>query len=152
MRGISFQDRATRSTREKFMELLTWKDANIVQNRRINQLQQLLCAFLRWLSWLGSATVRLICDYISALTLRVELNRARLMTGGGYRFFASANFGELILGCINTGFCTHFFPPTVFEIYKICNPLQRSTLKDFRKFRQHYRWVWRILGNFANSC
>ena len=26
--------------------------------------------------------------------------RARLMTGGGYRLLASANFGELVLGCI----------------------------------------------------
>ena len=27
------------------------------------------------------------------------------MTGGGYRFFASANFGELVLGCIEAKFC-----------------------------------------------
>ena len=26
--------------------------------------------------------------------------RARFMTGGGYRLLASANFGELVLGCI----------------------------------------------------
>ena len=31
--------------------------------------------------------------------------RARLMTGGWYRLLASANFGELVLGCINADFC-----------------------------------------------
>jgi hypothetical protein len=31
-----------RSTREKFMELQTWRDANVEQDKRINQLQQLL--------------------------------------------------------------------------------------------------------------
>ena len=29
-----------------------------------------------------------------------KLNRARFMTGGGYRLLSSANFGELVLGCI----------------------------------------------------
>ena len=31
--------------------------------------------------------------------------RARFMTGGGYRLLASANFGELVLGCIEAKFC-----------------------------------------------
>ena len=30
--------------------------------------------------------------------------RARFMTRGGYRLLASANFGELILGCIEAKF------------------------------------------------
>ena len=30
---------------------------------------------------------------------------AELMTGVGYRIHASANFGRLVLGCINTDFC-----------------------------------------------
>ena len=29
-----------------------------------------------------------------------EAPRARSMTGGGYRLLASANFGELVLGCV----------------------------------------------------
>ena len=33
------------------------------------------------------------------------VGRARFMTGGGYRLLASANFGELVLGCINADFC-----------------------------------------------
>ena len=33
------------------------------------------------------------------------INRARLMTGGWYRLLASANFGGLVLGCINADFC-----------------------------------------------
>ena len=28
------------------------------------------------------------------------------MTGGGYRLLASANFGELVLGCIEAKFCS----------------------------------------------
>ena len=32
-------------------------------------------------------------------------DRARFMTGGGYRLLASANFGELVLGCIEAKFC-----------------------------------------------
>ena len=31
--------------------------------------------------------------------------RARFITGGGYRLLASANFGELVLGCINADLC-----------------------------------------------
>ena len=31
--------------------------------------------------------------------------RARFMTGGGYRLLASANFGELVLGCSEAKFC-----------------------------------------------
>ena len=33
------------------------------------------------------------------------VRRARFMTGGGYRLLASANFGELFLGCIEATFC-----------------------------------------------
>ena len=32
----------------------------------------------------------------------IDVDRARLLTGGGYRLLASASFGELVLGCINT--------------------------------------------------
>ena len=32
-------------------------------------------------------------------------NRARFMTGGGYRLLASATFGELGLGCIEANIC-----------------------------------------------
>ena len=32
-------------------------------------------------------------------------SRARFMTGGGYRLLASANLGELVLGCIEAKFC-----------------------------------------------
>ena len=35
----------------------------------------------------------------------MQVKRARFMTGGGYRLLASANFGELILGCIEAKFC-----------------------------------------------
>ena len=31
--------------------------------------------------------------------------RARFMNGGGYRLLASANFGELVLGCIEAKVC-----------------------------------------------
>ena len=31
--------------------------------------------------------------------------RATFMSGGGYRLLASANFGELVLGCIEADFC-----------------------------------------------
>ena len=31
--------------------------------------------------------------------------RARFMTGGGYCLLASANFGGLVLGCIEADFC-----------------------------------------------
>ena len=34
-------------------------------------------------------------------TLYCSVNRARFMIGGGYRLLASANFGELVLGCEN---------------------------------------------------
>ena len=36
---------------------------------------------------------------------RLRVDRARFMTGGGYRLLASANFGELVLGCIEAKFC-----------------------------------------------
>ena len=35
----------------------------------------------------------------------MQVNRARFMTGGGYRLLASANFGELVLGCIEAKCC-----------------------------------------------
>ena len=34
-----------------------------------------------------------------------EVSSAKFMTGGGYRLLASANFGELVLACIEARFC-----------------------------------------------
>ena len=34
--------------------------------------------------------------------------RARFMTGGGYRLLVSANFGELVLGCIEAKFASKY--------------------------------------------
>ena len=34
----------------------------------------------------------------------LDVHRARFMTGGGYRLLASANLGELVLGCIEAKF------------------------------------------------
>ena len=40
-----------------------------------------------------------------ATYLTIGVRRARFMTGGGYRLLASANFGELVLPCIEAKFC-----------------------------------------------
>ena len=38
-------------------------------------------------------------------SLEREVARARFIDRGGYRLLASANFGELVLGCIEAKFC-----------------------------------------------
>ena len=42
---------------------------------------------------------------IALLALVRPVDRARFMTGVGYRLLASANIGELVLGCIEAKFC-----------------------------------------------
>ena len=44
-------------------------------------------------------------DADAAAHAHVGVLRARFMTVGGYRLLASANFGELVLGCIEAKFC-----------------------------------------------
>ena len=44
-------------------------------------------------------------DGRSVPEIHTEVARARFMTRGAYRLLASANFGELVFGCIEAKFC-----------------------------------------------
>ena len=51
-----------------------------------------------------------------------EVNRAVFMTGGGYRMLASANFGGLVLACIDADLCVQIL---VFQVF---DRFSRSTI------------------------
>ena len=71
------------------------------------------------------------------------------MTGGGYRLLASANFGELVLLCINSRFLqtniTCNFSAFV-EIYTTCNSLPRA-----REHQKVSSTFWAIFVKFGGS-
>ena len=56
------------------------------------------------------------------------------MTGGGYRLLASANFGELVLGCIEAKFCNQIL------IFLAFRDLQ-NYLADFLKKLQNLQKI-----------
>ena len=50
----------------------------------------------------GTAVTEMMAQTVRVFgRVDIAVNRARFMTGGGYRLLVSANFGELVLGCIN---------------------------------------------------
>ena len=68
-----------------------------------------------------------------------EVSRARFMTGGGYRLLASANFGELVLGCIEAKFCKYILVGKLSPRSTQCTPLHSSAISIFCKNCQKFR-------------
>ena len=78
-----------------------------------------------------------------------RVRRAAFMTGGGYRLLVSADFGGLVLGCINADFCVQILIFSGFSRSTRLSHLRtapHSKFADFFIFSQRFE----ISANFPD--